>query len=79
MAYQAVVIKDDADPVGIVEAGSDLLRVLPCFQAVFCSKTIIPDSEEHLFACFRRPHHTPSFGGLGLRARETSQHSGSLD
>jgi hypothetical protein len=43
-----VVIKDDADPVGIV-LWQHLLGA-PCFQAGFCSKIIIPDSEEHLFA-----------------------------
>ena len=45
IGHQAVVIKDDADPVGIV-LWQHLLGA-PCFQAVFCSKTIIPDSEEH--------------------------------
>ena len=48
IGHQAVVIKDAADPVGIV-LWQYLLGV-PCFQAVCCSKTIIPDSEEHLFA-----------------------------
>ena len=45
IGHQAVVIKDNADPVGIV-LWQHLLGA-PCFQAVFCSKTIIPDSEEH--------------------------------
>ena len=40
IGHQAVVIKDDADPVGIV-LWQHLLGA-PCFQAVFCSKTIIP-------------------------------------
>ena len=48
IGHQAVVIKDDADPVEVV-AWQHLLGA-PCFQTVFCSKTIIPDSEEHLFA-----------------------------
>ena len=48
IGHQAVVIKDDADPVGIVLW--QYLLGAPCFQAVCCSKTIIPDSEEHLFA-----------------------------
>ena len=58
-----MVIKDDADPVGI--ALWQHLLDAPCFRAVFCSKTIIPDSEEHLFP-FQEASHTPSFGGLGL-------------
>ena len=51
IGHQAVVIKDDADPVGIV-LWQHLLGA-PCFQAVFCSKTIIPDSEEHPLAASR--------------------------
>ena len=51
IGHQAVVIKDDADPVGIV-LWQHLLGD-PCFQAVFCSKTIIPDSEEHPLASSR--------------------------
>ena len=51
MATRRVVIKDDADPVGIV-LWQHLLGA-PCFQAVFCSKTIIPDSEEHPLASSR--------------------------
>ena len=48
IGHQAVVIKDDADSVGIV-LWQRLLGA-PCFQVVLCSKTIIPDSEEYLFA-----------------------------
>ena len=46
-----MVVKEDADTVGIV-----LWRHLlgaPCFRAGFCSKTIIPDSEEHPIASSR--------------------------
>ena len=49
IGHQAVVIKDDADPVGIV-LWQHLLSATLLSIAVFCSKTIIPDSEEHLFA-----------------------------
>ena len=66
IGHQAVVIKDDADPVGIV-LWQHLLGA-PCFQTVFCSKTIIPDLEEHLLP-FQEASHTPSFGGLGLKPR----------
>ena len=48
IGHQAMVVKEDADTVGIV-----LWRHLlgaPCFRAGFCSKTIIPDSEEHPLA-----------------------------
>ena len=45
IGHQAVVVKGDADPVGIVLCQH--LLSAPCFQVVFCSKTIIPDSEEH--------------------------------
>ena len=45
IGHQAVVVKDDADAVGIVR-WQHLLGA-PCFRAGFCSKTIIPDSEEH--------------------------------
>ena len=48
IGHQAMVVKEDADTVGIV-----LWRHLlgaPCFRAGFCSKTIIPDSEEHPIA-----------------------------
>ena len=41
IGYQVVVVKEDADTVGIV-----LLQHLPgapCFRASFCSKTSIPD------------------------------------
>ena len=48
IGHQAAVVKDDADTVGIV-LWQHLLGA-PCFRAVFCSKTIIPDSQEHLFA-----------------------------
>ena len=45
IGHQAVVVKGDADTVGIV-LWQHLLGA-PCFRADFCSKTIIPDSEEH--------------------------------
>ena len=45
IGHQAVVVKDDADAVGIVR-WQHLLGA-PCFRAGLCSKTIIPDSEEH--------------------------------
>ena len=45
IGHQAAVVKDNADPVGI--ALWQHLLGDPCFRAVFCSKTIIPDSEEH--------------------------------
>ena len=48
IGHQAVVVKGGADTVGIV-LWQHLLGA-PCFRAGFCSKTIIPDSEEHLFA-----------------------------
>ena len=51
IGHQAMVVKEDADTVGIV-----LWRHLlgaPCFRAGFCSKTIIPDSEEHPIASSR--------------------------
>ena len=51
IGHQAVVVKDDANTVGVV-AWQHLLGD-PCFQAVFCSKTIIPDSEEHPLAASR--------------------------
>ena len=51
IGHQAVVIKDDADAVGIV-LWQHLLGA-PWFRAVFCSKTIIPDSEEHPLASSR--------------------------
>ena len=47
IGHQAVAVKDDADPVGAV-AWQNLLGA-PCFQVVFCYKTIVPDSEEHPF------------------------------
>ena len=47
IGHQAAVVKDDADTVGIV-LWQHLLGA-PCFWLVFCSKTIIPDSEEHPF------------------------------
>ena len=48
IGHQAVVVKGDADTVGIV-VWQHLLGA-PCFRAGFCSKTIIPDSEEHPLA-----------------------------
>ena len=64
IGYQAMIVKDDADTVEIV-LWQQLLGT-PCFRAGFCSKTIIPDSEEHLLP-FQEASHTPSFGGLGFR------------
>ena len=51
IGHQAVVVKEDADTVGIV-LWQHLLGA-PCFRAGFCSKTIIPDSEEHPLASSR--------------------------
>ena len=48
IGHQAMVVKEDADTVGIV-LWQHLLGT-PCFRAGFCSKTIIPDSEEHPLA-----------------------------
>ena len=48
IGHQAVIVKGDADTVGIV-LWQHLLSA-PCFRAGFCSKTIILDSEEHVFA-----------------------------
>ena len=45
IGHQAVVVKRDLDAIGMV-AWQHLLGA-PCFRAVFCYKTIIPDSEEH--------------------------------
>ena len=44
IGHQAVVVKDDADTVGIV-LWQHLLGA-PCFRAVFCCKTIIPEAQE---------------------------------
>ena len=63
IGHQAAVVKDDADTVGIV-AWQHLLGD-PCFRAVFCSKTIIPDSQEHPLL-LQRLSPRPSFGGFGL-------------
>ena len=52
IGHQAVVVKDDANTVGVV-AWQHLLGD-PCFQAVFCSKTIIPEAQEHLLAASGR-------------------------
>ena len=46
-----MVVKDDADTVGFV-LWQHLLGA-PCFREGFCSKTIIPDSEEHPLASSR--------------------------
>ena len=48
-----MVVKEDADTVGFV-LWQHLLGA-PCFRAGFCSKTIIPDSEEHPLASSRIP------------------------
>ena len=45
IGHQAVIVKGDADTVGIV-LWQHLLGA-PSFRAGFCSKTIIPDSREH--------------------------------
>ena len=68
IGHQAMVVKDDADTVGIV-----LWRHLlgaPCFRAGFCSKTIIPDSEEHPIASSRA---VPKAVLRWIRAKETIQ------
>ena len=67
IGHQAVVIKGDADTVGIVVCQH--LLGAPCFRAVLCSKTIIPDSEEHPPAASRLSPR-PSLGGFGLRESE---------
>ena len=51
IGHQAVAVKDDANTVGIVLWQH--LSGAPWFWLVSCSKTIIPDSEEHLFAASR--------------------------
>ena len=51
IGHQAMVVKEDADTVGIVLWRHQLGA--PCFRAGFCSKTIIPDSEEHPLASSR--------------------------
>ena len=51
IGHQAMVVKEDADTVGVV-TWQHLLGA-PCFRAGFCSKTIIPDSEEHPLASSR--------------------------
>ncbi len=51
IGHQAVVVKDDADTVGIV-LWQHLLGA-PCFRVGFCFKTILPDSEEHPLASSR--------------------------
>ena len=51
IGHQAMVVKGDADTVGIVAC--QYLLGAPCFRTVFCSKTIIPDSEEHPLASSR--------------------------
>ena len=48
IGHQVMVVKEDADTVGFV-LWQHLLGA-PCFRAVFCSKTIIPDSQEHPLA-----------------------------
>ena len=63
IGHQAMVVKEDADTVGFVLCQH--LLGAPCFRAGFCSKTIIPDSEEHPLASSRAVR--PSFGGFGLK------------
>ena len=48
IGHQAVAVKDDANTVGIVLWQH--LSGAPCFWLVSCSKTIIPEAREHLFA-----------------------------
>ena len=74
-----MVVKDDADTVGFV-LWQHLLGA-PCFRAGFCSKTIIPDSEEHPLAssravpkdvlrwirAYQKPH--PPIGVAGVSPR----------
>ena len=67
IGHQAVVVKGDADTVGIV-LWQHLLGA-PCFRADFCSKTIIPDSEEHPPASSRAvPKALPRW----IRAKESA-------
>ena len=63
IGHQAVVVNDDADTVGIV-LWQRLLGAL-CFWAIFCSKAIIPEAQEHLLP-LQDSNPTPSFGGFGL-------------
>ena len=51
IGHQAVVVKEDADTVGFFLWQH--LFGAPCFPAGFCSKTIIPDSQEHPLASSR--------------------------
>ena len=55
IGHQPVVLEGDLNAVGIVLWQH--LSGAPCFQTVFCSKTIIPDSQEHLFALSRGLSH----------------------
>ena len=51
IGHQTRIVEGDLDAVGIV-LWQHLLSA-SCFRAVFCSKTIIPDSEEHPLASSR--------------------------
>ena len=61
-----MVVKEGADTVGFVL--SQHLLGAPCFRAGFCSKTIIPDSEEHPLASSRA---VPKDVLRWIRAKET--------
>ena len=55
ISHQASVVEGDLDPVGVV--AWQLLSGAPFPGPVFCSKTIIPDSEAHPFASSAGPPH----------------------
>ena len=55
IGHQAGVVKGDLDPVRVV-VWQHLLGA-PCFGLVCCSKTIIPDTQEHLLAPSGNPAH----------------------
>ena len=55
ISHQASVVEGDLDPVGVV--AWQHLSGAPFPGPVFCSKTIIPDSEAHPFASSAGPPH----------------------
>ena len=48
IGHQAVVVEGDLNAVGVLKWQH--LSGAPCFWLVSCSKTIIPEAREHLFA-----------------------------